>query len=49
MEKGATGLRLNLSNNLNVYARYVVGMTGIFVDNDETKNQNLMFGVGFSL
>lgn len=45
----AAGLRLNLSNNLNVYARYVVGMTGIFVDNDETKNQNLMFGVGFSL
>lgn len=45
----AAGLRLNLSNNLNVYARYVVGMTGIFVDKDETKNQNLMFGVGFSL
>jgi opacity protein-like surface antigen len=60
----AAGLKANLTPNVNVYARYVFGLTNVFkekyhnqgevlypifeeLDND-MKNSNLMFGVGFS-
>ena len=58
----AAGLKYNVNSNINVYARYVFGLTPLFkyeqyikeggyelVDlENETMNQNLMLGVGFS-
>ena len=58
----AAGLKYNVNSNINVYARYVFGLTPVFkygqyikeggyelVDlENETMNQNLMLGVGFS-
>ena len=60
----SAGLKANLTPNVNVYARYVFGLTNVFnikypnqvevsypilepLDND-MKNSNLMFGLGFS-
>ena len=46
----AAGLKLNVASNVNIYARYNFGLTNVFVyEDDETMNQNLMIGVGFSL
>jgi opacity protein-like surface antigen len=45
----AAGLKLNVASNVNVYARYNFGLTNVFVyEDDETMNQNLMLGVGFT-
>lgn len=51
----AAGLKLNVASNVNIYARYNFGLTNVFVnedvfgyEDDETFNQNLMLGVGFS-
>jgi opacity protein-like surface antigen len=45
----AAGLKYNVNSNINVYARYVFGLTPVFeYADDETFNQNLMLGVGFT-
>ena len=45
----AAGLKLNVASNVNIYARYNFGLTNVFVyEDDETMNQNLMLGVGFT-
>lgn len=51
----AAGLKLNVASNVNIYARYNFGLTNVFVnedvfgyEDDETFNQNLMLGVGFT-
>lgn len=45
----AAGLKLNVTSNVNIYARYNFGLTNVFVyEDDETMNQNLMLGVGFT-
>jgi opacity protein-like surface antigen len=48
----AAGLKYNVTSNINVYARYVFGLTNVFVYeedyDDAAMNQNLMFGVGFA-
>ena len=48
----AAGLKYNVNSNINVYARYVFGLTPVFPYaedyDDATMNQNLMIGVGFS-
>lgn len=49
----AAGLKFNATKNINVYARYVFGLTEIAKDlseevDDKAMNQNLMIGVGFS-
>lgn len=45
----AAGLKLNVASNVNIYARYNFGLTNMFdFEDDETMNQNLMLGVGFT-
>lgn len=48
----AAGLKYNVNSNINVYARYVFGLTPVFEYpegyDDKAMNQNLMIGVGFS-
>lgn len=48
----AAGLKYNVNSNINVYARYVFGLTPVFTYaedyDDAAMNQNLMFGVGFA-
>ena len=48
----AAGLKLNVASNVNIYARYVFGLTPVFTYaedyDDAAMNQNLMFGVGFA-
>ncbi|MBQ2396377.1 MAG: PorT family protein [Bacteroidales bacterium] len=48
----AAGLKYNVNSNINVYARYVFGLTPVFEYaedyDDAAMNQNLMFGVGFT-
>lgn len=48
----AAGLKYNVTSNVNVYARYVFGLTNVFVYeedyDDAAMNQNLMFGVGYT-
>lgn len=48
----AAGLKYNVTSNINVYARYVFGLTPVFEYaedyGDATKNQNLMIGLGFT-
>lgn len=48
----AAGLKYNVNSNINVYARYVFGLTPVFEYaedyDDAAMNQNLMIGVGFS-
>ena len=48
----AAGLKYNVTSNVNVYARYVFGLTPVFEYpegyDDKAMNQNLMIGVGFT-
>lgn len=48
----ATGLKYNVTSNVNVYARCVFGLTPVFEYaedyDDAAMNQNLMIGVGFT-
>ena len=42
------GLNFNIIKNINIYARYVIGVTDVFLRNEYARNQNIMFGVGYT-
>jgi hypothetical protein len=42
------GLKFNITKNINIYARYVIGVTDVFTLNEYARNQNIMFGVGYT-
>jgi hypothetical protein len=42
------GLKYNITKNINLYARYAIGFTKVFKYNEYARNQNIMFGVGYT-
>ncbi len=42
------GLNFNIIKNINIYARYVIGVTDVFLRNEYARNQNIMFGLGYT-
>lgn len=42
------GLKFNITKNINLYARYAIGFTKVFKYNEYARNQNIMFGVGYT-